>query len=184
MKILRQSDSEILIEDSSLLFSLRKSTFLFSKPLQSIQWTLRRDFRKETGNVAFSEVQDIVIEKKNPGDTTQPCRLSLRTAKAAIPVSVGYNLQQDQASTLRATLLAFAKATAGAKPASATYMINTDALRTQQLNDSIRTLLNQGKKIDAILLVQRSEHLDLTEATFRVNQVANQMGPKQPAAKA
>lgn len=182
MKIVRQTESEIVVEDSSPLLSLHNSTFVFNAKTQSIQWTRQRMFRKETGSIAFSEIQNIVLETTT-GDDRPRGRLAITTATDTMPMSDGYSASRDDAATICATLLNFIRPAPAAKSPTAN-VINTDAFRTQQLNDSIRLLLRQGKKIDAILLVQRSEHLDLTEATFRVNQVANRMGMKQTAAKA
>jgi hypothetical protein len=220
MKIVRQTESEIVVEDSSVatnailsvtflvlfslslalrwysiacvsapallfaVFRLRKSTFVFIAAAHSIQWTRLRVTRKEAGSIAFSDVQDIVVESRGPGPFGPMCRLSLRAATTTIPISIGDNVAQDQAAIVRDTLLAFVKTAPGAKPASPASPGNTDAARTQQLNAAIRLLLSQGKRFDAILLVQGNEHLDLTEATFRVNQVASQMETKQPAPKA
>jgi hypothetical protein len=166
------------------LLRLRRTSFAFNAESKSVQWTRLSPVRREAGSIPFSDVQDVVIETKNPGNSSYLCRLLIRTATSSIPIRMGYSVRQDQATTIRATLLDFISAGAAAKPPSATNTINTDADRTQQLNDSIRSLLLQGKKIDAILLVQRSEHLDLTEATFRVNQIANQLGTRQSAPKA
>jgi hypothetical protein len=181
MKIVRQTDSEIVVEDSSSLFSLHKSTYAVNAATKSIQWNRLGMTGKQAGSLAFSEVQDIVIDTRKGGNPRQPCRLSIRTAAGTLPMSAGYKMSRESAATLRDTLLTFIRADAAQKSASAAATFNTDAVRTQQLNDAIRALLTQGKKIDAILLVQQSEHLDLTEATFRVNQVANQMGMKQPS---
>jgi hypothetical protein len=219
MRIVRQNESEIVVEDSSLwmtvfcalcavfifwialthgqyktlisggifllmgLVCLRKATFVFSAKAQSIRWTRLRMGRIQTGNIAFPDVQDIATETTIASGARLRCRLSIRTGAGTTPMSDGYSASQDQAATVRAALLDFVLTASGAKTAGAASPVNTDAIRTLQLNDSIRSLLLQGKKIDAILLVRQSEHLDLTEATYRVNQVASQMQVKQPAAK-
>jgi hypothetical protein len=220
MRIVRQTESELVVEDSSLwmtvlcalcavfifwialthgqyktmisggiflligLVCLRKATFVLSAKAQSIRWTRLRMGRIKTGNIAFSDVQDIVIESTIASGARLRCRLSIRTGAGTTPMSDGYSASQDHAATVRATLLDFVLTASGAKTAGDANTVNTDAIRTRQLNDSIRSLLLQGKRIDAILLVQQSEHLDLTEATYRVNQVASQMGTKQTAPRA
>jgi hypothetical protein len=167
-----------------LLFALlwlRKSTFVFDRATQSIRWTRFRTGRTETGTIPFAEVRDICVEATSSGSANTICRLSIQTAAGTTPMSDAYSGSQHHAAIVRDTLLGFMRVDAAAKPVAPT---NNDADRAQQLNNSIRALLSQGKKIDAILLVRQSEHLDLTEATFRVNQVANKMGTKQPAPKA
>ncbi|HTW47787.1 MAG TPA: hypothetical protein VMD92_07555 [Acidobacteriaceae bacterium] len=167
-----------------LLFALlwlRKSTFVFDAAAQSIRWTRFCTGRTFTGTIPFADVQDICVEATISGSTSAICRLSIQTAAGTTPMSDAYSVHQQYAATLRDTLLAFLRPSAGTTLApSAT---NADAEQTRQLNNSIRSLLAQGRKIDAILLVRQGEHLDLTEATFRVNQVANQMATKQPAPK-
>jgi hypothetical protein len=217
MKITRQTDSEIVVADSSLaanvvlgilflvlfalglalrwyiiacisapallltVFRLRHSTVVLNAATHSIHWTRLHITRKETGSLEFPDVQDVVLVSRHPAHPARQFRLSVRTATADLPVSIGYSVRKDQAATIRATLLDFIRASAAPKPASAASAANTDAIRTQQLNDSICSLLRQGRKVDAILLVQQSDHLDLAEATFRVNQVASRMETKQPA---
>lgn len=217
MRIVRQNESEIVVEDSSVWISavcgiaavaicafavvqaryqlllaavlfiaftllwLRRSRFVFSAPMRSIQWSRLRMMRRQAGSIAFADVSDLLVESSSSGRANPLCRLSIRTAAGTTPMSDAYGTTQDYAATLRSTLLQFVRPGSGAAPA---MPANNDAARTLQLNDAIRALLGQGKKIDAILLVQQSEHLDLTEATFRVNQVANQMGIRQPAPRA
>lgn len=214
MKIVRQNESEIVVEDSSVWISavcgiaavaicafavvqgryrlllvailfaafallwLRRSRFVFSAPMRTIRWSRLRAMRRHAGSIAFADVSDIVVDSSNVGGRAPLCRLTIRTTAGATPMADAYGTTQAHAATLRSTLLQFVRAGSGAAPV---MPANNDAARTQQLNDAIRALLAQGKKIDAILLVQQSEHLDLTEATFRVNQIANQMGIRQPA---
>jgi hypothetical protein len=220
MRIVRQTESEVVVEDSSLwmtvfcaicaafifafalthgqykttisgvvflligLVCLRRSKFVFSMKTQSVQWTRLRMGRRQTGTIAFSGVRDIVIETAIASGARPRCRLAIETAAGTTPLSDAYSASQDHAAAVRDTLLNFVLAASAPKPASTANAVNTDAIRTQRLNDSIGSLLRQGKKVDAILLVQQSDHLDLTEATFRVNQVASQMEKKQPAAQA
>lgn len=218
MKIVSQTETEIVVEDSSVWISavfgvatvalcawvlttgqyqllpagvlfvvfalvwLRRSRFVFNAGTQSVQWSRLRMISKRSGSIAFADISDIVIEGPGADRTGRLCRLAIRTSTgAATPMSDVFDIAPESGTALRTTLLNLVQSPARSLSASAA---NADAARTQQLNDSIRSLLIQGKKIDAILLVQQSEHLNLTEATFRVNQVANQMGTRQSAPKA
>lgn len=218
MKIVSQTETEIVVEDSSVWISavfgvatvalcawvlttgqyrlllagvlfvvfalvwLRRSRFVFNAGTQSVQWSRLRMISKRSGSIAFADISDIVIEGPGADRTGRLCRLAIRTSTgAATPMSDVFDIAPESGTALRTTLLNLVQSPARSLSASAA---NADAARTQQLNDSIRSLLTQGKKIDAILLVQQSEHLNLTEATFRVNQVANQMGTRQSAPKA
>lgn len=217
MRIVRQNETEIVVEDSSVWISaicglaavgicaaaffqsryqlllvailflvfallwLRRTRFVFSGSLRSVQWTRLRMLRTQAGSIAFADVWDIFVDSSQGGNAKRLCRLCIRTSAATTPMSDAYGTTQAHAASLRTTLLEFVRTTAGAAPV---VHANGDAARTQQLNESIRSLLAQGRKIDAILLIQQSDHLDLTEATFRVNQIANQMGMRTTAPKA
>jgi hypothetical protein len=222
MRIVRENASEIVVQDSSVGFSvacgavaaflvvfalahsqnrfmitgalfllfallfLRKSTFSFDRAAQSIRWMRLRMGRIQSGTIPFTGVQDICVEETGSESASTICRLSIQTMAGRTPMSDAYSVSHDYAAMLRATLVDFIRpGTAGAAstPSGTASATNADAARTQQVNESIRSLLAQGRKIDAILLVRQSDHLDLAEATFRVNQVASQMETKQPVPK-
>lgn len=107
-------------------------------------------------------------------------RLAIATAsQGTVPMSDEYSSGGLKGyEDLRDTLLHFVRPERGSSAfsaATATLPLNPDAARTAALNDSIRGLLQQGRKVDAILLVRQSEHLDLTEATFRVNHIEHEL---------
>jgi hypothetical protein len=216
MRIVRQSDSAIVVRDSTLwvfavctgaalfaasfafthgdrrsliaaacilLFAvvwLRRSTFTFDRASQSVRWRRFRTGKTETGTIPFAEVRDICVESTTSGQANVICRLTIQTATGTTPMADAYSANSRHAAALRTTLLRFIHAGEAAGPAAAA---NADDDRTRQLNNSIRSLLAQGRKIDAILLVRQTDHLDLTEATYRVNQVASQMDAKQPSTR-
>jgi hypothetical protein len=107
-------------------------------------------------------------------------RLALVTRQGIVPMSDEYSSGHQQIEKVRTTIQQFIQpqtspAFSGFTPAPP----NPDAARTATLNESVRALLKEGRKVDAILLVQRSEHLDLTEATFRVNHIENEIRSEQ-----
>lgn len=161
---------------------LRRSTFTFSAATQRIDWNRLRFFTTKTGTIAFSDVRSINIESSSSDKGTLTYRLAIATiSQGIVPMSGVYTSGQRHIESLRDTVQQFVKpADSGATPAafstaSASIPLNADAARTAALNDSIRGLLQQGRKVDAILLVRQSEHLDLTEATFRVNHIESQL---------
>lgn len=169
-----------------LLFALawvRRSTFTFSAALQRIEWKRLRYFRIAGGTIPFSDVQSINIESISSDKGTLIYRLAIATASQGIvPMADVYSGSgQHYFESLRETIQEFVKPKASGTPktgfssASASIPLNPDAARTAALNDSIRGLLQQGRKMDAILLVRQSEHLDLTEATFRVTHIENEL---------
>jgi hypothetical protein len=160
---------------------LRRSTFTFSAALQRIDWKRLRWFRVTGGTIPFSEVQSINIEATSGGKGVPTYRLAIATPHSIVPMSDVYTPGEEHFQSLRDTIQQFVKPAASSAPvsgfsaASASITVNSDAARTAALNDSIRGLLQQGRKVDAILLVRQTEHLDLTEATFRVNHIEAQL---------
>lgn len=153
--------------------NLRKYDFTFDAAAQRIRWRRFRWFAAASGEIPFSGVQDIALETTTSAKGNAIIyRLTLVTPQGKVPMSDSYSGGHDRIVKLRETLLGFIAAP-GAQPAPATPP-NPDEVHAARLNADIRVLLQQGRKVDAILLVQRTEHLDLTEATFRVNQIAHQ----------
>lgn len=160
----------------------RRSTFTFSAATQRIEWRRLRWLRARTGMIPFSDVQGIQVQSISSDKGILIYRLAIATASQGIvPMSDEYSsglLQRYE--DLRETLWHFVRperpaGSSAFSAATATLPVNPDAARTAALNDSIRGLLQQGRKVDAILLVRQTEHLDLTEATFRVNHIENEL---------
>jgi hypothetical protein len=217
MKIVRQTDTQVAVRDSSLWVSaicgiaflfivtmtaragnwrgmlasclllvftvawLRRSTFVFDASTHTVSWNRLRYLRSASGAIPFSEISDIAVETTTSDKANLTYRLVIVTPSEKVPMSDVYTAGQNRISALRNTLMGFMTnpknpPTPPPLPPAATE--NPDAERAAQLNNSVRSLLEQGRKVDAILLVQRADHLDLTEATFRVNQIDNQMRSK------
>lgn len=161
---------------------LRRSTFTFNAALQRIDWKRVRYFRMAGGTIPFSDVRSINLESTTGSKGALTYRLAIATnSQGIVPMSDVYSAGQARFEALREAIQQFVKSAAsgavtpGFSSASASIPVNPDAARTAALNDSIRGLLEQGRKVDAILLVRQTEHLDLTEATFRVNHVEAQL---------
>lgn len=218
MKIVSQTETQIVVRDSSLwisvlcglgflfvltmtaragnwkgmlgsglllLFALawvRRSTFTFDAGAQKIRWRRLRMLRMASGEIRFSAVQDIRLDESTGGGSAANVtiyRPTIVTANGDVPMADVYSSGRDHFTRLREALLAFVRGqTPPAQPGA--LDATSDAARAAELNESIRVLLRQGRKVDAILLVQRTDHLDLTEATFRVNQVEIQMKTNKP----
>ena len=152
----------------------RRSTFTFNAATQRIDYTRLRWLRTASGTIPFSDVQAIDVQTMSGENGTMIYRLALATREGAVPMSDEYSGGQKHVESLRDTIQQFVQPGASAnfgvfaRPAA-----NPDAARTAALDDSVRNLLQQGRKVDAILLVRQTEHLDLTEATFRVNHIEN-----------
>jgi hypothetical protein len=154
----------------------RRSTFTFSAATQRIDYTRLRWLRTASGTIPFSDVQAVHIETMSSDKGTMVYRLALATREGSLPMSDEYSGGRKHIECLRDTIQQFIQPAASSNLAAfAPPAANPDAARTAALDDSVRNLLQQGRKVDAILLVRQSEHLDLTEATFRVNHIENQI---------
>jgi hypothetical protein len=214
MKIVRQTESELVAEESShwttilcaivslfflylavmeglrngyisaalfLVFAiswLSRSTFTFDAAAKTIRWKRLRSFRITTGTIPYSSVQAINLDpvSSDRGSVTT-WRLNLVTAAGPVTMCSVDRAGHDPIAALRERLIHLVQPTGQpeAPQPDAPDADNPDATRTAELDDAVRKLLEENRKIDAILLVQRTDHLDLTEATFRVNRIAHNM---------
>jgi hypothetical protein len=219
MKIVRQTESEVVVEESShwttilcalvslfflylaaieglhngyisaaifLVFALSwlsRSAFTFDAVAKTIRWKRLSSFRISTGTIPFSSVQAIKLDpvSSDRGSVTT-WRLNLVTTGGPVTMCNVDRAGHNGIVSLRETLVHLVEPI-GVPETPAPDVPptdNPDAERAAELDDSVRRLLQQGRKIDAILLVQRTDHLDLTEATFRVNRIAHNMKSEAP----
>ncbi|MGA7525464.1 MAG: hypothetical protein WBW84_23650 [Acidobacteriaceae bacterium] len=197
MKIVRQSETELVLRDSSLWISvllalaalpvfytsslpgrrgnlivaiffavgalvwLRKATVVFDAAQRTVYWRRMRFFRSVSGAVPFSEVAGIGTETSSGSGGSTLYRLTLLTGQKAIPFTDHYG-GRDHWIQLREAAQRFLQTHRGTPlPAPA-----------RDLDDSLRYLLRQGRRVEAIRLLERSERVDLPTATQRVNQLA------------
>lgn len=154
----------------------RRSTFTFNAATQRIEWSRLRWLRTSSGTIPFSDLRGIDLQTTSSDKGVSIFRLAIATPRGTVPMSDEYSSGEKRIAALRDTLEQFTRpAVSVTSPAFTPAPVNPDAARTAALNSSVRGLLQQGRKVDAILLVQRSEHLDLTEATFRVNHIEGEI---------
>lgn len=157
---------------------LSRTTFTFDATAKIIRWKRLRSFRMSSGTIPFTSVQAIQLDpvSSERGSVTT-WRLNLVTAQGPVNMCSVDRAGHDRIASLRDTLVQIVQPTGQPEtPESATPSAdNPDATRAAALDEAIRKLLQQNRKIDAILLVQQTDHLDLTEATFRVNRVGKSM---------
>lgn len=153
----------------------RRSTFTLNAATQRVDWTRLRWLRTTSGTIPFSDVRGVDLQTTTSDKGITIYRLALATPQGTVPMSDEYSSGHQHIDALRDTIQQFMQPAASGVGSAFTAAANPDAARTAALNSSVRGLLQQGRKVDAILLVQRSEHLDLTEATFRVNHIENEI---------
>jgi hypothetical protein len=200
MKIVRQSDTELVLRESTLWISillalaalplfyastlpgkrgnlilaiffavgalvwLRKATVVFDAGQGAVRWRRMRFFRSASGTVPFSEIAGIGTETSSGSGGSTLYRLTLVTGQKPIPFTDTFGGGRDRWAGLRETAQRFLQAHRG-----------TPLPPPAHLDDSLRTLLRRGRKLEAVRLLEAVEHLDLTTATQRVNQLAFRM---------
>jgi len=164
--ILENNQRGILLDGIFLLFIVlfwRKEVVVFDVARQQATWTRRRLFKVATGSIPFSDINGIGIETTSSGNAPT-YRLSIITSLGSIPMSDSYAGGQQKYEELRQEIVDFLKLDPGS---TLTSGIDDEA--------SVRSLLKQGRRIDAIQLVRSTQKLSLTEATQRVAALYEQM---------
>lgn len=198
MKIARQTETELVFEDSTywlagvfaafallmayvmihsgtprgligagalLLFAvawLRRTTMVFDANQQMVRWTRARWGRSSTGSLPFRSITDVVTQSAPGQNGITIYRLALVAEGQAIPFCDEYSgggvARYD---ALRETALKML-----GRPSQSNL---------EGLDASIRSLLKQGRTVDAVELVRASDHVTLTAARERVLQVREQI---------
>jgi hypothetical protein len=171
--VLENNRKGFLLDGVFLLFILlfwRKEVVVFDAARQQATWTRRRLLNVANGNIPFSEITGIGMETSS-SDGALTYRLTILTAHGTTPMSDSYAGDQQKYENLRQEILTFlkldfvaAKTSSGSTLASG---IGDEA--------SVRSLLQQGRKIDAIKLLRSTQNLGLAEATDRVALIDEQM---------
>jgi len=199
MHVVRQSPTELVVKDSSvwmtilfatiavalvagigvsqpvrllapalfLLFgtiTARATTFTFDGMQRTVRWSGFKPFKSQSGAILFDEIDDVTVEASSMGNSGTTYRLSLLTKQGAIPMAFAYSGSRDGYAALRRQILAFVKP--GLSPSAPE---STFAGIPDDLASSIRSLLIQGRTIDAITLLRTRERIGLVEAKKRID---------------
>lgn len=148
-----------------VIIPLRRETVVFDAALQQARWKRLRMFKIATGAVPFSAITGIGIEALASGRGGATYRLTILTADSPVPMSDAYGNSRAHYESLQAEILEFLHLD-GAKAAPA-YDVGDEA--------SIRLLLMQGRKIEAIKLMRSTHNLGLAEAVDQVDAIAQKM---------
>ncbi|MGA3371961.1 MAG: hypothetical protein ABSC48_09390 [Terracidiphilus sp.] len=154
------------------LFCLRKKTFVFDARQRIVRWHGIRVLRTYSGSMPFSEITEIGTETMPSPHGQTLYRLTLITARGSTPISDGYGGGGQWFEKIREAIVAFVKPDAPSVAGAASTAGDSG------LDASIRSLLAQGRKIDAIALARTRENLDLTQAVQRVKEVEEQRKAK------
>lgn len=144
----------------------RKEVVVFDAGRQQVDWKRRRVFKVASGVVPFSEITGIGTDSTSTGSPGRLVyRLTILTSGRAVPMSDVYNGGQEHYESLKAQILQFLHFDVG-EPAPTSGVLD---------EASIQSLLQQGRKVDAIELVRSSQQIGLTEAIKRVNEIDEKM---------
>jgi hypothetical protein len=150
--------------------SAQHTRVVFSAAPRTVQWRRFQYFRMHSGSCPFDEVSDISIETTTTDKGGKVHRLTLVTSQAKIPMSNGYS-GLGNFDKMRARIMEFVKGPGAAGTAA------TD--KEAELVSSLRSLLAQGRKIEAIKLFRESEGGGLAEAKGRVESIEAEMKNSQ-----
>jgi hypothetical protein len=135
------------------LFLLRRTEVTCDRALGRCLISRLDVFRRSTRDLPFGEITDVTIGFSNGTHGGPPlCRLVLTTAIGPLPLTAGYEPGQERFARMRDTL---------AETILKGRTVPSDG-------DPIRTLVDAGRRIDAIALLRKREGLSLTEAHRRV----------------
>lgn len=152
----------------------RETTFTFDGLERVTRWSGYKPFKSESGSIRFDDISDITIEAMSMDKSGMTYRLTLQTANGPVPMANAYSGSRDGYASLRRQILAFVKPGLQHEPPE-THVDGIPA----DLASSIRSLLQQGRTIDAIALLRAREKIGLTEAKKRVEALQ----AKVPSAK-
>lgn len=208
MKVVRQTETELVLQDSSLwlavfmaaaavflafgaystgkkatlvpaalfvlfaFLSLRKTTIVFDSLRRMVDWQRLRYIERSSGSIPYDDIKDIVVETTTGGTSGRATyRLAILTPQASWPMSDGYGGNGDRYASLGKEIREFLKLGPSANAATAPSSAPDDA----NLDTSIRALLAQGRKIDAIALLRTMKEIDLAAAKQHVDEIEQQM---------
>ena len=206
MKITRQTETELVVVDSclwlaiilmavalilfyaalvsrtrNLLFAggvmflfgvpwLRKSTFTFDAARRMVRYRVLRYVKISTGSIPFADITGIGTETSFGTSNTTIYRLTVLTRNGPVPMADAYSGGgRNYYETTRQTIQNFVKGDVQSTTMSA----------LEDREASIRSLIAQGRKIDAIRLLRNDEDLDLLQAKDRVDAIEKDMAAKK-----
>ena len=159
----------LLLDGLFLLFIVlfwRKEVVVFDVATQQATWTRRRLVKVATGTIPFSEISGIGMETSSAKNGVLVYRLTILTPNGSIPMSDTYAGDQQKYQKLKQEILDFLHLE------SSSAKLISDGIDDEA---SVRSLLQQGRRIDAIQLVRSTQNISLAEATQRVASIVEQI---------
>ena len=166
----------------AMIFDLRK-TFTFDNMQRVVRWKGRTILKSESGEIPFDSITNIDTEttttSSRGGGTIMLYRLAINASGSTIPMAYNYRGMGDGYANLRRQILEFIR------PGSQSAAALMGAAAGESLESSLRALLRQGRKMDAVALLRSTMDLNLTDAMKRIDEIECGMSqeeePAQPA---
>lgn len=142
----------------------RREVVVFDAAKQQATWSRRRAFKTASGAIAFSEIKGIGMESSAAGEHgTLTYRLTILTSDKPVAMSDVYAGNRPHYEALKAEISEFL------------HVENVEMPDAGVDENSIQSLLKQGRKVDAIELVRANQKIGLTEAVDLVNGIEEKM---------
>jgi hypothetical protein len=152
------------------LFCLRKKTFVFDARQRIVRWQGIRILKLYSGSMPFSDIKEIGTETMPSPHGQTLYRLTLITAQGVTPLSDNYGGGGQWLEKIRAAIAGFLKQDAPSIAGAASVPDDLE-VGGSDLDASIRSLLVQGRKIDAIALLRSKEKIGLSQAVQRIDEL-------------
>ncbi|MGA3133024.1 MAG: hypothetical protein ABSD59_19640 [Terracidiphilus sp.] len=137
-----------------------KTQVIFNAMERTASWSGRRLFWVKSGTIPFDAIQDVGMDSSVGNHGVLTYRMTIVTAQGTIPMSDSYSGGKQSKTEMRERILRFLGKEAGSA--------------NEADESSIRSLLAQGRKIDAIQLLRSSRNIGLTEAKQQVEAIEAQ----------
>lgn len=156
----------------AMVFDLRK-TFIFDGRQRVVRWKGRTILKAESGEIPFDQITNIDTEttttSSRGGGTITLYRLAINASGTTVPMA--YNYRGNSYAALRGQILEFVR------PGSQSAAALMGAAAGESLESSLRTLLGQNRKMEAVELLRSTLNMSMTEAMKRVDAI--ECGMKQ-----
>ena len=152
----------------AMIFDLRK-TFTFDGMQRVVRWRGRTILKAESGEVSFDQITNIDTEttttSSRGGGTITLYRLAINASGTTIPMAYNYRGVADGYAALRRQILEFVR------PGSQSAAAQIGAAAAESLESSLRALIRENRKMDAVVLLRSTENMSLTEAMRRIDAI-------------
>jgi hypothetical protein len=158
-----------------LLFAIppaRKTTFVFDARRRVVRWKRRKLFKIETGRIPFDDINEIDTEAIF-GDKATAYRLKIITPQGFIPMAYTFGAGGKHYEQLRETIMDVVRSVPPPVTSAEPGAKSDEA--PANLDPSIRLLLIQGRKVDAVSLLCSTHNLSLTQATEQIDEIDRKM---------